>query len=406
MMLTWRAGRGAASHDVFLDEDAANLPLAATVSDSSYDTAAIGLQLGRTYYWRIDEVNQAETPAVWQGDVWSFSTQTAVVVDDFESYNDQEGKGTRIYETWIDGWDNPTNGSQVGYAEAPFAERTIRLGGRQSMPLAFDNSGAYSEAQRTFAPAQDWSRFGIRTLVVNFYAKPDNQGGKLYAKINGKKVVYQDADAVTPPGWTAWKQWNIDLASLGVNLQKVTSLVIGVEGAGAAGMIYVDEILLYATAPAAPRVTAWLEAESGTIKAPMLKYAGDATASGNMYIGTDEDLGDSTASPPADGIASYNLTVPAGTYRISLRVVSTSGSDSLWVRIPDAVTNTTNHASGWVQFSGIPQTGTDWHWETVHSATEGNRVVAFTLTAGQHTLEIARREDGTLVDAIAIVKID
>ncbi len=405
--LSWRAGRDAASHQVFLGEDAANVPLAATVSDTSYDAAGTGLQLGRTYYWRIDEVNQAETPAVWQGDIWSFSTQAAVVVDDFESYNDQEGKGTRIYETWLDGWDDPANGSQVGYAEAPFAERTIRFGGRQSMPLSFDNSGAaYSETQRVFSPAQNWSRFGIKTLVVNFYAKADNKSGRLYAKINGKKVVHQDADAVTPPGWAAWKRWNIDLSSLGVDLQKVTSLVIGVEGVGAAGMIYVDDILLYSAAPAIPQVVQWFEAESGTIKAPMLKYTGDPTASGNMYIGTDEDLGDSTAGPPADGIASYSLTVPAGTYRISLRVVSAGGSDSLWVRIPGAVTNTANHASGWVQFSGIAQTGMDWHWELVHSATEGNRVVEFTLNAGQHTLEIARREDGTLVDAVAIVKVN
>jgi hypothetical protein len=406
-MLRWRAGRDAASHDVFLGDDDANLMLAGTVSENSYDTTGAGIQLGQTYYWRVDEVNNAETPAVWPGDVWSFSTPAFLVVDDFESYNDQEGQGTRIYETWIDGWDDPTNGSQVGYGEAPFAERTIKLGGRQSMPLAFDNSGAaYSEAQRTFAPAQDWSRFGIKTLVVNFYAAPDNQGGQLYAKINGKKVAYQNTDAVTPPGWVAWKQWNIDLASLGVNLQKVTSLTIGVEGAGATGMIYVDDIVLYGAAPAVAKVVEWFEAEAGAIRAPMLKYTGDATASGGMYIGTDEELGDATAAPPADGIASYNLTVPAGTYRVSLRVVSTSGSDSLWVRIPGAVTNTANHASGWVQFSGIPQTGADWHWEPVHSATDGNRVVEFTLTAGQHTLEIARREDGTVVDAVAIVKLD
>ena len=66
-------------------------------------------------------------------------------------------------------------------------------------------------------------------------------------------------------------------------------------------------------------------------------------------------------------------------------------------------TNTVNHSSGWVRFNGISD-GDAWHWDEVHSDDDGQEVVEFTLSAVTHTLEIARREDGTLLDAIALMK--
>ena len=49
--------------------------------------AALGVELSQTYYWRVDEVNEAEAVTRWPGEVWSFSTTEYVSVDDFESYN-------------------------------------------------------------------------------------------------------------------------------------------------------------------------------------------------------------------------------------------------------------------------------------------------------------------------------
>lgn len=134
-------------------------------------------------------------------------------------------------------------------------------------------------------------------------------------------------------------------------------------------------------------------------------YAGDITASGEQYIGTNEELGDETGAPPEDGIATYSFLVPGGVYKLVLRIAATGGSDTFWVRIPNATTNTTNHpTSGWVLF-GQPQHSDDWQWTEVTSRNDGNQVVEFTLPAGTHTLEVARREDGTLLDAIAIVSL-
>jgi hypothetical protein len=89
---------------------------------------------GCDYYWRIDEVNEAEAISTWAGPVWSFSTQEFVVVDDFEGYNDDVEAGTAIFDTWLDGWTNGT-GSTVGYMNAPFAEQAVVHSGKQSMPL-------------------------------------------------------------------------------------------------------------------------------------------------------------------------------------------------------------------------------------------------------------------------------
>jgi hypothetical protein len=141
--LGWRAGRGAATHDVSLGTDSEALGLVDSVSDTSYVPG--NLEFGSTYYWRIDEVNEAEAVMSWEGDVWSFATQAFAVIDDFESYDDDEN---RIFDTWLDGFANET-GATVGYFEAPFAEQTIVNGGSQSMPLEYVNDAApfYSEAE-------------------------------------------------------------------------------------------------------------------------------------------------------------------------------------------------------------------------------------------------------------------
>ncbi len=412
IVLGWRAGRDAASHDVYVGSDANDLAPAGTVGQNSLDTASLDLQLGETYHWKVNEVNDAETPTIWQGDIWSFTTPDSLVVDDFESYNDipdgEEGSNF-VYMTWIDGYDNPSaNGSTIGYVEAyqPSMETDIVHGGKQSVPLMYDNSvAAYSEATRTFDTPQDWTRAGVQTLVVHFYEDSSSTGGQLYVKVNDKKVVYDPGTIITPPGWLSWKQWNIDLASVGTDLSSVNTLAIGVDGAWATGVTYIDDILLYKSAPPVPKVLTWFEAESGTITFPMNIYAGDITASGEQYIGTDEELGDETGAPPEDGIATYSFSVPGGVYKLVLRIVATSGSNTFWVRIPNATTNTTNHpTSGWVLLEQS-QLSDDWQWTEVTSRNDDNQVVEFTLPAGTHTLEVARREDGTLLDAIAIVSL-
>lgn len=240
-VLSWRAGREAVSSEVYLSTDPNALELTDTTSATTVDPGA--LDLATTYYWRIDEVNNAEAISTWEGATWSFSTEAFIVVEDFESYTDDEG--SRIYETWIDGYEIDGNGSTVGHLDAPFAEQTIVHNGSQSMPLFYDNSGTtISEAE--FALNQDWTTNGIKSFSLYFQGAAGNSG-QLYVKINGVKVLY-DGDA-TDLSETMWLPWNIELSAVGGNLSGVTALIIGVEGAGASGVVYVDDVRLYPLAP-------------------------------------------------------------------------------------------------------------------------------------------------------------
>jgi len=79
--LSWRAGREAASHEVYLsdsnqaviDETIGPVSIPADSSYANYDTGP--LDLDQTYYWKVNEVNEAETPNIWEGDVLNFTTR-------------------------------------------------------------------------------------------------------------------------------------------------------------------------------------------------------------------------------------------------------------------------------------------------------------------------------------------
>jgi hypothetical protein len=137
---------------------------AQAVTEHSYTPAS--LNFGTKYFWKVDEVGDAGTYA---GDVWSFTTQQYAAIDDFEAYTDDEGN--RIYEFWTDGVTNSVfGGSTVGYMQAPFAEKTIKNSGGQSMPLSYDNAASpfLSEAELAFGTAQNWTTNGAESLVVYF----------------------------------------------------------------------------------------------------------------------------------------------------------------------------------------------------------------------------------------------
>ncbi|MHC4596944.1 MAG: LamG domain-containing protein, partial [Planctomycetota bacterium] len=111
--------------------------------------------------------------------------------------------------------------------------------------LAYNNTGGatYSEAELTLSPAQDWGKHGVKALSLWFTGDPNNTAAQMYVKINGSKVVY-DGDA-TNLTIKSWQPWNIDLAASGVNVTNVTKLAIGIDGNGAAGILYFDDIRLY-----------------------------------------------------------------------------------------------------------------------------------------------------------------
>jgi hypothetical protein len=177
--LSWLPGDSAASHDVYFGADKT-----AVTDAGTSDTTGIyrgrqntteflpseRLDYNQTFYWRIDEYNNDDT--VSKGKIWSFTVADFIMVDDFEDYNDYPPD--RIFEAWLDGWDNPTvNGALVGYADPPFTEQTIVHGGAQSMPLFYDNNNKYSEATLMLTETRDWTRQGVETLSLWFRGYPE-----------------------------------------------------------------------------------------------------------------------------------------------------------------------------------------------------------------------------------------
>ncbi|MEN6336070.1 MAG: discoidin domain-containing protein [Phycisphaerales bacterium] len=163
--LSWRAGREASEHQVFLGVDAANLAKVDTTAVAGFTPQ---LAFNQTYFWKVVEVNAAETPSVWESDLWSFTTGSFLAIDDFETYTDDEG--SRIYESWVDGVTDSKSGSTVGYMQAPFAETKIVHAGKQAMPLKYDNSASFSvsEAELAFDTPADWTAKQASAVTVWF----------------------------------------------------------------------------------------------------------------------------------------------------------------------------------------------------------------------------------------------
>jgi hypothetical protein len=252
-LLNWRAGREAAEHNVYFSKDQqavidGNAPVI-TVDQPSY--GPLSLELGNTYYWRVDEVNSNQANPVWQGGTWSFSTTEYLVVDNFESYNDieqgQEGSNL-IYMKWSDGYNNPsTNGSTIGYLTVPSIETGTVHGGRQSAPISYDNTTASSSEvtvnTNELEIGSDWTVGATESLVLWVYGDPNNSPEQMYVKLNNSRVNFE-GDLTQ----AQWQEFSVDLASLGISLSNVTTLTIGFERTGAnggEGMVFVDDIWLY-----------------------------------------------------------------------------------------------------------------------------------------------------------------
>ena len=266
-ILTWTPGINGASHEVYFGTDKDAVKNADTSSPEHKGSGNLGsesfdpgqLEWNTTYYWRVDEANNANTDSPWTGPLWSFTTANFLIIDDFESYNDlneDEPGSNRIFMAWVDGFDNPAiNGSVVGHANPPFAEQTIVHSGNQSMPMAYDNAVGKSEATLTLSSNRNWTVNGVNRLTIWYRGGSTNAAEPMYVALNDSAVVTNDnPDAAQAATWT---EWNVDLqafADQGVNLTNVNSITLGLGNrnnpvAGGSGMMYFDDIRLYPLEP-------------------------------------------------------------------------------------------------------------------------------------------------------------
>ena len=264
-ILTWAPADNANSHQMYFGMDKDAVMNATTASpeykaskargSESYDFGKLAWHT--SYYWRVDAVYNTDPGNPVKGLVWSFTTADFLVVDDFESYTDDDTAGEAIWQTWIDGLDFADNGGQVGYLLPPYCEQTIVHGGLQSMPLLYANEAdvTNSEASLTLTTPRDWTAEGVGELSLWFYGDTSNAAERLYVNLNGIATVYHNnPDAALIDEWT---EWTIDLqefAAQGVNLANVNTISIGFGDknnlqAGGSGMVFFDDIRLYPPAP-------------------------------------------------------------------------------------------------------------------------------------------------------------
>jgi hypothetical protein len=265
-VLSWTKGDTADKHDVYFgtDQAAVESATAATagiyrgrqaLDATTYASAEAPLQWGKTYYWRIDEV-EADGVTIHKGNLWSFAVGEFFVVDDFESYNDIDPPNPAshtIFPAWIDGYSTPTtNGAIVGNSLPPYTERGNVHGGEQAMPLFYENNFKFSEAKLTLTAGRDWTRRGVADLSLWFRGLATNAAERMYVVLNGTAVVYHaDPAAVQTAAWTEWVIPLQQFTSLGVDLTNVTSIGIGfgtrgnTTAAGGSGQMYFDDIRLY-----------------------------------------------------------------------------------------------------------------------------------------------------------------
>jgi hypothetical protein len=98
--LSWTEGFNAKSHIVYFGDnfdDVNNATGGMAQIDTSY--ALDPLELGKTYYWRIDELDGY---MMHKGNVWSFTTVPSTSVSDLNlAYRPQPSDGVMYKETWI-----------------------------------------------------------------------------------------------------------------------------------------------------------------------------------------------------------------------------------------------------------------------------------------------------------------
>jgi len=258
--ISWVEAAFATSRQLWFGKQGAMQKVTPNPTSKSYDPGR--LEFGQTYQWRVDEIGPSGTVT---GRTWSFSTTDYIIVDDVEDYNDY--KPYRVFDTWIDGWTDPANGSTVGYPAPDFSqgqhyvETVIVHGGVQAMPFAYDNSGVVNYAEAVADTAglkvgQDWTKAGVKALTLYFRGRTENTEETMYVRLEDAAA---NTHTVTHPYSYAvqsqlWRSWDIDLkefSDAGVDLSSIKKVCIGfgdktgVTTCDGSGLIFFDDIRLY-----------------------------------------------------------------------------------------------------------------------------------------------------------------
>jgi len=242
--LSWKSGDFTATiggHDVYFGTDPAAVA-AATVENAmgvykgrqdanTFDPEE--LTLGQIYYWRVDQVNK-NTGEFHKGEVWSFTVQGTLMIDDFNSYPGWEA----VLEVWDE------SGSALNWISDVYAVDGNSLG--------VDIKPEDGLTGALILPRDmDLTTNGVRAIGFDFASDP-NMGfvEHIYVELGDgahtARVVIDDPLVVRN---RAWGLVDIDLARFaGVDLSQVKTLALGVTISPASTErinVYFDQLRLF-----------------------------------------------------------------------------------------------------------------------------------------------------------------
>ena len=148
-----------------------------------------------------------------------------------------------------------------------------------------------------------------------------------------------------------------------------------------------DDVTITVNPASGGQTTITLEAESGSLTAPMVIQSGP-TSSGGQFVevpqGAGNNYNDATNGGP--GEVSFSINIPqSGTYALWARTIAPNGhSDSFYV--------TRNNNSILIKEWSVPSS-TTWQW---------NKIANMSLSAAVLNLAFRQREDGTKLDQVLL----
>jgi hypothetical protein len=250
--LGWTSGDYAVSHNIYLGTDP-NQVLNATPSTTGiFKNSQLvdvntfqpaGLEFAKTYYWRIDEVNDTN---VWKGLVWQFTTNSYITLDNFESYADTAS----LLASWKDGSDF-SSGSTITLSTT--------IGHDQNHSLVFDYNNTGTDSKPYFSEVSstsfyhNWSIASIAAIDLWYKGSAGNASEQMYIAFENQGsspavVINPDPNAAKAADWQVWRIALRDVA--GINFADVNKIYVGFGNrsdpqAGGCGVVYIDDIQLH-----------------------------------------------------------------------------------------------------------------------------------------------------------------
>ena len=277
IMISWLPGFDAASQDVYLsssfDDVNDSVALLGNVPGNAGTIDVGSLEMGTTYYWRVDTI--ASDGSLYVGDIWSFSTAFGnVVIDQKVLAGNDDGEDHIAYGDVADDGAESRGSSDL---EMPWDGSDYQVVGLRFADMMVPKGLSIVIAYVQFTADNEKLTGGPVNLIINGLLQPDTDGLK-----SGENFSEREPKTSAEVSWTDIPAWTSSTATLESRTPDISDIVKEIIGQdewaeGNALMLFIrdDE-----TNPSAATRSA-LAADEGAAVAPLLHIAGVTEAAGN-----------------------------------------------------------------------------------------------------------------------------